>query len=228
MITAASPSAASPPTTVVVRRLKPFPRVPDPRIDRAVAIVACLPFVWMTWYRFTNEGLDLPHIAFAVNVALPFVTMAARRPRVRVTRKPLYWLTAFVATYWSLMPLGFMEKGVQVAPIAVTHGLALVSLVIAVGAGASLGRNIGSVPAQREIVTSWAYALVRHPIYAGVFISYAGIVLRGFTLLNALIMIIGMGLFVVKTFMEEDFLAEDPTYARYMKRVRYRWIPGVA
>ena len=25
-----------------------------------------------------------------------------------------------------------------------------------------------------------------------------------------------------------DFLSEDPTYARYMQRVRYRWIPGLA
>ena len=228
MISAANPSAAGPPATAVVRRLRPIRRVTDPRVDRAVAIVACLPFVWMTWYRLAHEGFDLPHIAFAVNFALLFVTMAARRPPVRVTPKPLYWLTAFVATYWSFMTLGFMEKGVQLAPIAVTHGLALVSLVIAVGARVSLGRNIGFVPAQREGVTSWAYSLVRHPIYAGVFFSYAGIVLRGFTPLNALIMIIGVGLFIVKTLMEEDFLAEDPTYAQYMKRVRYRWIPGIA
>ena len=35
-------------------------------------------------------------------------------------------------------------------------------------------------------------------------------------------------LFVIKTFMEEDFLKEDPAYARYMKHVRWRWIPLVA
>ena len=221
-------NAANPPTTVVVESPAGIRRITDPRVDRAVAIVACLPFAYMTWYRFTHEAFDLPRIAFAVNFALLFVTMAARRPPVRVTPKPLYWVTAFVATYWSFMTLGFMEKGAQLAPVVVTHGLALVSLVIAVGARVSLGRNIGFVPAQREIVTSWAYALVRHPIYGGLFLSYAGVVLRTFTPLNALIMIIGVGLFVVKTFMEEDFLSEDPTYARYMKRVRYRWIPGIA
>jgi protein-S-isoprenylcysteine O-methyltransferase Ste14 len=227
MISAVSPSAACPPTAVV-RRLRPIRRLTDPRVDRAVAIVACLPFAWMTWYCLAHEGFDLPRVAFALNFALLFVTMAARRPPVRVTPNPLYWLTAFVATYWSFRTLGFMQEGVQLAPIAVTHGLALVSLVIAVGARVSLGRNIGFVPAQREIVTSWAYALVRHPIYASVFFSYAGIILREFTLLNALIMTVGVGLFVVMTFMEEDFLSEDPTYAQYMRRVRYRWIPGIA
>ena len=223
MLNATNPSAA-----VAIQAPTGIRRITDPRVDRAVAILACLPFVWMTWYRLAHEGFDLPRLAFAVNFALLFVTMAARRPPVRVTPKPLYWVTAFVATYWSFMTLGFMEKGSQIAPVAVTHGLALVSLIIAVGARLSLGRNIGFVPAQREIVTSWAYSLVRHPIYAGVFFSYAGIVLRGFTPLNALIMVIVVGLFIVKTFMEEDFLSEDPTYARYMKRVRYRCIPGIA
>ena len=219
---------AANPSTAVVQAPTGIRRITDPRVDRAVAIVACLPFVYMTWYRLAHEGFDLPRIAFAVNFALLFVTMAARRPPVRITPKPLYWVTAFVATYWSFMTLGFMEKGAQLAPVVVTHALALVSLVIAVGARVSLGRNIGFVPAQREIVTTWAYSLVRHPIYAGVFFSYAGIVLRNFTPVNALIMVIAVSLFIVKTFMEEDFLAEDPTYAHYMQRVRYRWIPGLA
>ncbi len=35
-------------------------------------------------------------------------------------------------------------------------------------------------------------------------------------------------LVAVKTFMEEDFLGEDPAYARYMRVVRWRWFPGVA
>jgi protein-S-isoprenylcysteine O-methyltransferase Ste14 len=137
-------------------------------------------------------------------------------------------VTAFVATYWSFMTLGVTEKGVPIAPIAVTHGLALASLVVAVCARVSLGRNIGFVPAQRELVTSWAYAVVRHPIYAGLFLSLAGFVLRAYSPLNLLIAVINAGLFVVKTFMEEDFLGEDPTYARYMERVRYRWVPGIA
>ncbi len=199
-----------------------------PHADRVVAIVASLPFAYLGYYRLAHEGVDLPRVALALNYALLIATMAIRRPPVRVTTNPLYWATAFVATYWIFLTLGLTERGVPLAPTVVTHGLALGSLVISVVARVSLGRNIGFVPAQRELVTSGAYAVVRHPIYAGLYVSLAGFVLRAYSPRNLLIAAIGAGLFVVKTFMEEDFLAQDPTYVRYMTRVRWRWLPGVA
>jgi len=202
--------------------------ITDPRVDRAVATVASLPFAYMMYYRLAHEGFDLPRVALAINFALLIATMVVRRPAVRVTPKPLYWATAFVATYWGFMTLGLMERGGPIAPIVVTHGLALLSLTISVFGRLSLGRNIGFVPAQRELVTSWAYSIVRHPIYSALFISFAGVVLRAYSFRNLLILAIGASFFIVKTFMEENFLSEDPAYARYMNRVRSRWIPGIA
>ncbi len=200
----------------------------DARVDRAIGVVASVPFAYMIYYRLVVQGADLPRVAMAINFALLIVTMAARRPPVRVTTKPLYWATAFLATYWGFMTLGLMDRGAPIAPTALTHSLAVASLAIALSARLSLGRNIGFVPAQRELVTSAAYAWVRHPIYSGVFVSMMGVLLRSYSPRNLLIIVIGAGLFVVKSFMEEDFLKEDPTYSRYMKRVRSRWIPFVA
>jgi protein-S-isoprenylcysteine O-methyltransferase Ste14 len=202
--------------------------ITNARVDRAIATVASLPFAYLLYYRLAHEGFDLPRVALAVNYALLIGTMVVRRPPVRVTPKPLYWATAFVATYWGFFSLFVTEHGVPVAPMAVTHTIAAASLVLAVFARGSLGRNIGFVPAQRELVTSGAYGFVRHPIYANLFLSLTGFVLRAYSPQNLLIAAIGVGLFVVKTFMEEEFLSEDPSYARYMRRVRSRWIPGVA
>ena len=214
---------------VATRRRRFLDVVTDPRVDRVVAIVASVPFAFLIYYRFVHQGgLTLPWIAMTANMVLLIVTMAARRPPVRVTTKPLYWVTAFVATYWSFMMLGFTEKGIPIAPTVLSDGLAIVSMVIALSARISLGRNIGFVPAQREIVTSWAYAIVRHPVYTALFISIASFLLRAYSPRNLAINAIFGGLFVVKTFMEEDFLRADPTYARYMKSVRWRWVPGVA
>jgi protein-S-isoprenylcysteine O-methyltransferase Ste14 len=197
-------------------------------LDRAIATIASLPFAWMVYYRLVVEGVNLPRAAMAINYALLIFTMVIRRPPQRVTTKPLYWVTAFVATYWIFITFGLMEQGVPVASTALTDFLALASLAIAVFARLSLGRNIGFVPAQREIVTSWAYTVVRHPIYSGVFVSQAGVVLRDYSLRNLVLIAIGASLFVIKSFMEEEFLKQDPAYADYMRRVRRRWIPGVA
>src|SRR5437867_4236094 len=83
-----------------------------PRVDRVDATVASLPFAYMLYYRLAHEGFDLPRITLALQYALLIATMVIRRPPVRVTPKPLYWATAFVATYWGFMTLGLMERGV--------------------------------------------------------------------------------------------------------------------
>jgi protein-S-isoprenylcysteine O-methyltransferase Ste14 len=200
----------------------------DPRVDRAIATAASLPFVYMVYHRLVVEGADLPRLAMSINFALLIATMVARRPPVRVTPNPLYWATAFVATYWGFMTVGLMERGAPIAPLVVTHGLAVASLAVSLFARVSLGRNIGFVPAQRELVSSGAYAFVRHPIYSGLFLSLTGVALRAYSPRNLLIVAIPAALFVIKTFMEEDFLSEDPAYVRYTKTVRSRWIPLVA
>jgi protein-S-isoprenylcysteine O-methyltransferase Ste14 len=53
------------------------------------------------------------------------------------------------------------------------------------------------------------------------------VVLENFSWINFMLSVIFLALFVVKTLMEERFLAEDPAYAAYMREVKYRWIPGV-
>src|SRR5437879_5060156 len=99
-----------------------------PRVDRVTATVASLPFAYMIYHRLVLESFDLPRVALAINYALLIATMVVRRPAVRVTPKPLYWATAFLATYRGFMTLGLMERGVALAPTEVSHGLALASL----------------------------------------------------------------------------------------------------
>src|SRR5215470_19649292 len=99
--------------------------ITDPRLDRVVAAVASLPFAYMLYYRLVYEGFDLPRIAIAINFALLIGTMVVRRPPVRVTPKPLYWATAFFATYWGFMTVGLTDRGVALVPTAVTDAIAL-------------------------------------------------------------------------------------------------------
>ena len=105
--------------------------------------------------------------------------------------------------------------------------LSWVGLVIAVYARLSLGRNIGFVPAQRQIVTTGAYGLVRHPIYTGAFVNYIALLLARYAPATLILVALGIFWFLIKSVVEERFLRADPEYAAYMARVRQRWIPGV-
>jgi len=197
-----------------------------PWLDRSVAAVACIPFAYYGYYRYRQIGNAVPLVSLWIQYVLLIIPMIARRPPKRVTPNPAYWLLAFVASYWTLMPI-LGSPGHALIPDGITKALAIGSLVIAVWARLSLGRNIGFVPAQRDLVTHGAYHYVRHPIYTGVFLSYLAFALGGYSPRNALIAGLGILWFVVKSFVEEDFLRMDPQYAAYMQKVRARWIPFV-
>ena len=76
-------------------------------------------------------------------------------------------------------------------------------------------------------MTRGAYRYVRHPIYTAISLTSFSFALSCFSLINLLVMSVGCGFWVVQTFMEESFLSQDPEYASFMARVRWRWFPGI-
>lgn len=199
----------------------------QPSVDRTIAFVAMLPLLYLTYLRYKHWGLGIPVVSLATGTLIAFVTMVLRRPPKRITPNPWYWLLTFVATYWPVLTLGVMQKGAPVVSRFVSDAVAISGLVVIVWARVSLGRNIGFVPAQREIVTTGAYRYMRHPIYTGLFLGLLGLVLRAFSPRNALIVGLGILWFLIKSVVEENFLRSEPVYAAYLQRVRGRWIPFV-
>ncbi len=199
----------------------------NPWLDRTIAAIACLPIIYMVYYRYYHWGLGLPLICFSIGILILIGTMIFRRPPKRITPNPWYWLLAFVATYWGFMTLGVMQRGYSLVSRGVSDAVAICSLVIIVWARLSLGRNIGFVPAQREIVTGGAYRYVRHPIYTGLFVGFLGIALRAYSPRNVVLLGLGTFWFLIKSVVEENFLRADPQYATYIHKVSARWIPFV-
>jgi protein-S-isoprenylcysteine O-methyltransferase Ste14 len=216
-----TPTATPRPTTLLIQVLA------KPWLDRTIAFIAMVPLLYLTYYRYEYMGLGVPLLSFAIGTLIAFVTMILRRPPKRITPNPFYWLLAFVATYWPLLTLGVIQKGQPVVSTPVSNVVAICSLVVIVWARLSLGRNIGFVPAQREIVTSGAYRYVRHPIYTGLFLGSLGVALRAYSPRNVLILGLGILWFLIKSIVEENFLRVDPQYAAYLQTVRARWIPFV-
>ena len=196
-------------------------------VDRTIAAIAVAPFVYLLYQQFQEGKLGLPQIVAILQFASIILTMIIRRPPVRITTNPLFWLLAFVATYGGLFTVALYQPGKSLAPRYVVNTIDVLSLIISLWARLSLGRNIGVVPAERQIVTTGAYDYVRHPIYTGIFLSLIALQLSGFSWRNLLLDSISAGLWIVKTFVEERFLRQNPEYAAYMKRVRWRWFPWI-
>lgn len=198
-----------------------------PWLDRAVAVIACVPFAYSLHHEMRSFGFNPAWIIANGNFLLLVATMLVRRTPTRVTLHPVLWLLAFVATYWLFIFGRFADVGVAAAPSSLVLVLSFASFAVSVWARVSLGRSIGLVPANRGLVTTGAYRFMRHPIYTGVYLAYAALALQNWSLRNATIFGVGAMLFVIKSFVEEAFLRQDAEYARYMAQVRWRWLPYI-
>src|SRR5215470_11586054 len=200
----------------------------QPWLDRTIAAVACIPLAYGVYYRYAHFHHGLPLLASVLNTSILIITMVIRRPPKRVTPNPWYWLLAFVASYWLVFIIFFLQGGRPLAANWIADSLAILGLMVMLWARLSLGRNIGLVPAQRELVHGGAYAFVRHPVYTGLLITSTAFLLRSYSPLNVFLMGLGVFWFIpIKSLVEEDFLRHDPQYAAYMQKVRARWIPFV-
>ncbi|MBZ5653075.1 MAG: isoprenylcysteine carboxylmethyltransferase family protein [Acidobacteriia bacterium] len=198
-----------------------------PWVDKVLAVMACIPVVYPVVRYYHNLDFSISTVTWILDIIIILSTMLFRRTAVRVTRNPWLWLLTCVATYWFLM-IGFVEQnGRPLAPLWITDTLVILSTVIELWGRFSLGRNIGFVPAQREVVTRGAYRYMRHPIYTGLFVWIFGYWLSGYSPRNTLLYALGIFWFCVKSLVEENFLRKDPGYAAYMERVPWRWIPRI-
>jgi protein-S-isoprenylcysteine O-methyltransferase Ste14 len=84
--------------------------------------------------------------------------------------------------------------------------------------------------AEREhhVVDTGVYAVVRHPMYAGIFIYNVGMALWLESYAGAIAALVPMSLLAVRIVFEERFLREQlDGYRAYTGRVRYRLVPFV-
>jgi protein-S-isoprenylcysteine O-methyltransferase Ste14 len=206
---------------------KLLPLLLTPGVDKAIAVIAVFPFGWLTYIRLHSIGFDIPRIALAIQGLILIGTMITRKTPVRVSTNPWYWLLTFVETYWILVVFAVLQRGRPIAPYLISGSLATLGAMVMIWARISLGRSIGLVPALRSLVTRGAYRYARHPIYSGAGVVFIGSLLNGYTPLNLAAVALGIFWFILKSLAEESFLRFDPAYEEYMRRVRWRWIPGI-
>ena len=151
--------------------------------------------------------------------------LLVRRRATEISRAAQDWLVALVATCAPL--LVSPEPGHALIPINVAAAVLLAGIIIKVLAKIALGRSIGCVPAHRGLKLSGPYRFVRHPMYAGYFVSQVAFLAVNPSLWNAAFYALGWGLQLYRIQAEERLLSHDPQYRQYRGMVRYRLVPGL-
>lgn len=159
-----------------------------------------------------------------VNEGLVVVFIVFRRRTLEVSTRPIDWLTALVGT---ALPMLVRPTGHALAPVAFGLVVMLMGIGFSIWGKLILRRSFGLAAANRGVVSSGAYAFVRHPIYAGYTMFYIGFLSVNFSAWNVGVYGSVVALIVIRILAEERVLCQDPAYAAFMERVQYRLVPGL-
>jgi protein-S-isoprenylcysteine O-methyltransferase Ste14 len=163
-------------------------------------------------------------LVFAVQQAWVGAVFLLRRAPRSVSWHPLDWVVAYGGWFTGVL----VRPGGYQLPGAGSFGLSLqlAGLALWGWAFANLSRSYGIVPADRGLVTSGPYALVRHPLYVAYLLGGVGYLVQSLSLRNVLVLTVTVALQAVRITREERHL-DGPDYARYRSRVRRRLLPGI-
>jgi protein-S-isoprenylcysteine O-methyltransferase Ste14 len=172
---------------------------------------------------FLNTG-RLTGLLLLASEALVVVLTVFRRASSEVDRS----LRARILTTLSLMgPVLIMPAAAGFVPELATVTTSACGLLIVIGGKLSLGRSFGVMPANRGVVSSGLYRLVRHPIYLGYLVTHVGFLAANPTIWNLLTLVGADVALLIRAVCEEQTLAHDVAYREYQQRTRWRVIPGV-
>ena len=173
-------------------------------------------------WRKTHLPIGLGATALELTAAVLFVV---RRQPLSLSRSPLAWTAAAVGTF------GMLGARPHYAPVASLEPLYAAAQVtgagVAIWAVVSLGRSFGLVAANRGVATHGPYRFVRHPLYAGYFLTQTGYLLENPSVRNAALYLLVTGVQGVRIVVEERWLMLDPLYRAYALEVPGRVLPLV-
>ena len=157
--------------------------------------------------------------------ALVVVLTVFRRAPASVDRS----VEARVLTAISMVgPPLVRPTGVEgLAPEVATVLISAFGLLVVIAGKLSLGRSFGLMPANRGIVSTGLYRVVRHPIYLGYLVTHVAFVAANPTLWNVLLLATADVALMARAVCEERTLARDEAYRDYQQVVRWRVLPGV-
>lgn len=184
-----------------------------------IALVLLFGWLCSRFYQSLDETPFNLFYLFAEGAVALFVLF--RRTTDQVSTRPYDWTVGFVGT---MLPMLVIPSGNGWSTGVV---FLLAGLFISLGAKLSLRRSFGVVAANRGVKRTGLYAAVRHPMYLGYFLTYAGILMLNPSLFNLGLLSLWAVMQIARIVAEEKVLFQDETYRAHAEKVRFRLVPFV-
>jgi protein-S-isoprenylcysteine O-methyltransferase Ste14 len=205
----------------------------SPTIERflksfAFSVVLCLAWGCFTFLGAVKllDGFDVAEALWLVyNAAVCLLFLIRSTPSV-VDLDPIHWL---VALSTSCSGFAFSKSGTasQTVVSALAEGLIWAGIALGIWVALVLGKSYDVLPALRHVRTGSLYKVVRHPMYASSMGIKLGYLLRHPSLYNCLLLTVVVLLYDRRARHEEVVMSHDASYADYLRRVKWRFIPRV-
>ena len=179
-------------------------------------------------YRIGVDTLETGHrsgLLLLTSELLVVVLTLVRRHATSVDRRSWSRIVAGVSIIgpFLLRPVG--AAGMVEEPMVLTGSV--VGLVFVIAGKLSLGRSLGLLPANRGVVYSGVYRLVRHPMYLGYLLIHSAFLLGHVSTWNVVVLVAADLALLARIGLEERPRSADLAYQCYRETVPWRFVPGV-
>jgi protein-S-isoprenylcysteine O-methyltransferase Ste14 len=202
--------------------------VPTQKLTDLAARASIIVLFSLMAVRFAQDFFRTGHITglfLLMSETLVVVLTVFRRSASAVDRSVLARTLTALSTLGP--PLLVPGAAVALLPEAATVAISCAGLCIVIAAKVTLGRSFALLPANRGIVSTGLYNVVRHPIYMGYVITHLAFLAASPTMWNLAALVIADGALLARAGCEERTLALDEKYRTYQARVRWRVAPGL-
>jgi len=190
--------------------------------EQIVVLILYSWFVSRLWPASFSEAKPY-NLAILISESMIILFLLIRRQTEHISTSFRDWFVAFSGTFLPLM----ISKGGEPWFPRVGIVLLIFGFLTHVSAKLSLRRSFGIVAANRGVKVGGMYAFVRHPMYAGYFMTHLGFFVSSPSLWNLVIYLSVWFFLIARIFAEERVLSLSPEYISYKDRVRFRIFPGI-
>ncbi|TAE33151.1 MAG: hypothetical protein EAY65_05620 [Alphaproteobacteria bacterium] len=155
--------------------------------------------------------------------SIVIVTVLLRRPAERLSLHPFDIAITVLGSYSTLFLVGITSQD-EMLPLQI---IGFLGLLFSLTGLLTLRKSFGLLPADRGIVNIGIYRIVRHPIYAGYFVSNICFIVQNFSVRNLICFAIFAVCETLRLLREEKILCQNPDYLSYTQSTRWRIVPFI-